>query len=38
MNRKEEFRFENRLNKKNIKFRTQNPVWDNEKERCNYCV
>ena len=32
MNRKEEFRFENRLNKKNIKFRTQNPVWDNEIE------
>ena len=25
-------RFENRLNKKNIKFRTQNPVWDNEIE------
>lgn len=28
MNRK---RFENRLNKSNIKFNTLNPVWDNEK-------
>ena len=26
-----EKRFENRLNKKNIKFNTLNPVWDNEK-------
>ena len=25
-------RFENRLNKNNIKFNTQNPVWDNEKQ------
>ena len=25
-----EERFENRLNKDNIKFRTLNPVWDNE--------
>ena len=25
-------RFENRLNKDNIKFNTLNPVWDNEKE------
>lgn len=25
-------RFENRLNKSNIKFNTLNPVWDNEKE------
>ena len=24
-------RFENRLNTSNIKFNTQNPVWDNEK-------
>lgn len=32
MNEKEEFRFENRLNKENIKFRTLNPVWDNEIE------
>lgn len=29
MNRK---RFENRLNKSNIKFNTLNPVWDNEKK------
>lgn len=29
MNRK---RFENRLNKSNIKFNTLNPVWDTEKE------
>ena len=27
-----EKRFENRLNKSNIKFNTLNPVWDNEKE------
>ena len=27
-----EKRFENRLNKDNIKFNTLNPVWDNEKE------
>ena len=27
-----EKRFENRLNKDNIKFNTQNPVWDNKKE------
>ena len=27
-----EKRFENRLNKDNVKFNTQNPVWDNEKE------
>ena len=25
-------RFENRLNKDNVKFNTLNPVWDNEKE------
>lgn len=25
-------RFENRLNKNNLKFLYQNPVWDNEKE------
>ena len=25
-------RFENRLNKENIKFNTQNPVWDNKRE------
>lgn len=25
-------RFENRLNKSNVKFNTLNPVWDNEKE------
>ena len=25
-------RFENRLNKDDIKFNTLNPVWDNEKE------
>lgn len=25
-------RFENRLDKSNIKFNTQNPVWDNEKK------
>lgn len=27
-----EKRFENRLNKSNVKFNTLNPVWDNEKE------
>lgn len=27
-----EKRFENRLNKNNLKFLYQNPVWDNEKE------
>ena len=27
-----EKRFENRLNKNNVKFNTLNPVWDNEKE------
>lgn len=27
-----EKRFENRLNKSNMKFNTLNPVWDNEKE------
>ena len=25
-------RFENRLNKDNVKFNTLNPVWDNEKQ------
>ena len=25
-------RFENRLNKENVKFNTQNPVWDNKRE------
>ena len=27
-----EKRFENRLDKSNLKFNTLNPVWDNEKE------
>lgn len=27
-----EKRFENRLDKSNVKFNTLNPVWDNEKE------